>query len=318
MSLEGMDVDQAQGLARQLDGYGQALAHISAALAGLAAEFGHSWRGPASATFQQQCTAQYRPALSGAAQALSDMHTHLMANIQQQTRASAADSGPGRSGVAAVAAGIGGLSAGAILHAGLPVAKSIWDRVDKGNRFVLGPLDKLKNVAGNKYITGRYDKTWTRLVQLDRDSSLLRYKKSPILHWLHDQRLVQEGGKFLKYTHADKAIETLGPVGTAVGLVPVGADLLHVGSDLGRHDYAGAGGHLVDATADGLKDTKYPPLYLAGATLTLLKEDYDLGSKIDWTQVPNPLNADNFRNDYLPTFKSLPGQMVGPLEKAFL
>ena len=44
------------------------------------------------------------------------------------------------------------------------------------------------------------------------------------------------------------------------------------------------------------------------------KEDYELGSQIDWSQgIPNPFNADNFRNDYVPTFRSLPGQLVSTL-----
>ena len=65
MSLEGMDVDQAQQLARQLDGYARALTHLTTALGTLAGELGYHWQGPASATFQQQWAARYRGALGG-------------------------------------------------------------------------------------------------------------------------------------------------------------------------------------------------------------------------------------------------------------
>ncbi len=304
MSLEGMDVDQAQGLARQLDGYGQALAHISAALAGLAAELSHSWRGPTSATFQQQCTVQYRPSLSNAEQALNDMHAHLAANIQQQIRTSAADSGSSRTW---------GVIAG--LTTVLGKASDTWD--DRVGRFT-DPLEKIEKLAGNDWVTGRYDKTWTRLMDLDRNSSLLKFKQSPVLHALHDNPLIQGADHLLTVTHADKVLETLGPVGTAIGWAAVGSDVGQSAIALHDHQYASAGGHLVDATADYLKTRGGPVAYLAGADIVIWKENYDLASQIDWKQgIPNPFNAGTFREDYLPTFKSMPGQVAGILEKAF-
>ena len=71
MSLEGMDVDQAQRIAQQLEGYARALTHITSGLGTLTAELTYHWRGPASGTFQQQWSAQYRGAISRAAQALT-------------------------------------------------------------------------------------------------------------------------------------------------------------------------------------------------------------------------------------------------------
>ena len=59
MSLEGMDVDQAQRLVQQLDGYAQSLIHITAGLGTLTQELSYHWRGPASGTFQQQWSTQY-------------------------------------------------------------------------------------------------------------------------------------------------------------------------------------------------------------------------------------------------------------------
>jgi uncharacterized protein YukE len=315
MSLEGMDVDQAQGLARQLDGYGQALAHISAALAGLAAELSHSWRGPASAIFQQQCTAQYRPALSGAAQALSDMHAHLAANIHQQVRTSAADAGGGGGGVVSAAGALG-----AAFGAGLSSFHKFWD--NKVDPF-LTPLDKLKEVSGNDFKLGdpansEYGMVWKQLMKLDHESPLLAYKQSPIMLALHDDSHVQLAGRILRDTHADTALKVLGPVGTAMGLITVGGDVRHAIADAQGGHYTSAGGHLVDATAEALK-TRGLVGYLAGADIVIWKENYDLASQIDWKQgVPNPFDAGTFREDYLPTFESMPGQVAGVLKKAFL
>lgn len=312
MSFDGMDVEQAQSLARQLEGHAQNLGHITSSLTALTMALSQSWHGPASAVFQQQWAAQHHPALNGAARAMSDLHAHLTANIQQQVRASAADSGPGGGGDGG--GGAWGVIAG--ITAGLGAASKTWDHYV--GRFT-GPLDKLKDLAGNKWVTGRYDKTWTRLVNLDRDSSLFRYKQSPILHALHDNALVQRAGHLLTATHGDKVLEALGPVGTVMGYVAVGSDIGQGAVALHDRQYAKAGGDLVDATADSLKNSKYPVAYLAGVDVALIKEDYDLASQIDWKQgIPNPFNAGNWRTDYVPTFKSIPGQMIGPLEKAFL
>lgn len=305
MSFDGMDVEQAQGLARQLEGHAQTLAHVTASLTALTAALSQSWHGPASAVFQQQWAAQHHPALNGAARAMEDLRGHLVANIQQQVRASAADSGPG---------GAWGAVAG--LTTLLGTASGAWDHYV--GRFT-DPLDKIKDLAGNEWVTGRYDKTWTRLVNLDRDSSLFRYKKSPVLHALHDNALVQRAGRLLTETHAGSVLESLGTVGTVMGWAAVGSDAGQAAIALHDHQYASAGGDLVDATADGLKNSKNPVAYLAGVDIILAKEDYDLASQIDWKQgIPNPFDGDTFRQDYLPTFKSLPGQLVGPLEKAFL
>lgn len=309
MTFDGMDVEQAQGLARQLEGHAQNLGHITSSLTALTMALSQSWHGPASAVFQQQWAAQHHPALTGAVRAMSDLHAHLTANIQQQVRASAADAGPGGGG-----GGIWGVVAG--VAAGLGIASDAWEHYV--SRYT-DPLDTIKDLAGNKWVTGRYDKTWTRLVNLDRDSSLFRYKKSPIFHALHDNALVQRAGHLLTATHGDKVLEALGPVGTVMGYVAVGSDIGQGAVALHDHQYAKAGGDMVDATADSLKNSKYPVAYLAGVDIALVKEDYDLASQIDWKQgIPNPFNADNWRTDYVPTFKSIPGQMIGPLEKAFL
>jgi uncharacterized protein YukE len=310
MSLEGMDVDQAQGLARRLEANARALANVAAALAGLTAELSHYWRGPASATFQQQWATRHRPALSNAAQSLADMHARLVANVQQQIRASATDPSPGQ------AAGVIG---GVTLTALLSGASRVWDKANHYESLLTTPLDKIKEVAGNDDVAGRYNKTWTQLMKLDHDSPLLKYKRSPVLHWLHDNPQVKQVGHLLSGTHATAVLDKLDKVGKVMGIVTVTADVGKGGADILHHQYASAGGEVVNATSDGLKGMKNPVAYFAGGTVALLKEDYDLGSSIEWKQgIPNPFNADNFRNDYLPTFESMPGQMAGILEKAYL
>ena len=311
MSLEGMDVDQAQGLARRLEANAHGLTNVATALAGLTAELSHCWRGPASATFQQQWATRHRPALSNAAQALADMQTHLVANIQQQIRASAADPSLGQ------ANGIVGGAALTALLGGVGTAWGIADWLDQKRSLVMTPLEKIREVAGNKDVTGRYHKTWTRIKNLDQNGDFLKYKKSPVLQWLHDNPHVQLADQILTKTHTAGLLEKLGPVGTAMGVAKVTVDIGQGGDELYHQQYASAGGRFVDATADGLKTIPNPVAYLAGGTVALLKEDYILGSQIDWKNIPNPLNADTFRNDYLPTFESLPGQTVGILAKAY-
>jgi uncharacterized protein YukE len=309
MSFDGMDVEQAQGLARQLEGHAQNLGHITSSLTALTMALSQSWHGPASAVFQQQWAAQHHPALNGAARAMSDLHAHLAANIQQQVRASAADSGPGGSGGGAWAV-IAGITAG------LGAASDTWDRYV--SRYT-DPLEKLGDLASNKWVTGRYHKTWTRLVNLDRDSSLFRYKKSPVLHALHDNALVQRAGHLLTATHGGKLLEALGPAGAIMSGVGIAADGGQALMAVHDHQYAKAGGDLVDAAADGLKTSKNPVAYLIGANIVIWKENYDLASQIDWKQgIPNPFDAETFRDDYVPTFKSIPGQLAHTIVKAFL
>ncbi|MGH3154844.1 MAG: WXG100 family type VII secretion target [Streptosporangiaceae bacterium] len=299
MSFEGMDVNRAQALARTLGAHAQALAQITASIGSLAAVLADSWRGQAAVTFQHQCAAQYRPALGQAAQALGDMHTHLVANIQQQIRASAPDAGSDS------AVRTDALLGSAIIAGGLHVAETVWKTANTVNDWGVTPLDKLGEIAGNDYVTGRYDAQWTRLINLDRDSDFLKYKTSPVLHGLHDSSAVQEIGGFLDKTHVTGVVKRLSPVGQAIGWVSVGVNLYHAGDDIYHHQYAAAGGQLVDATATGLMNSDNPALFLAGAGLTLLKDDYD--------RDPSMFNA-----AIRPTFDTLPGNSAGALEKAFL
>lgn len=308
MSLEGMDVDQAQSLAGQLSGYAQALAHVTAALTALAAELSHSWRGPASATFQHYWTAQHRPALDQAAQALADMHTHLVANIAQQVHTS--DTNPGPSLFTRLAEDVTLAGVAAAVSRG-------WSDLQNGagwEGLVQTPLDKIVEVAGYDDVAGRYDESWSQLINLDHDSSFLKYKQSPILHALHDNPGVQQASDLITKTHGAQVLDKLDKAGKGLGYVTTGVDGGEAAYALGQHHYGDAVSHTVDATSSALMNTDNPATFLAGFDIALLKKDYQLGSQINWSQgIPNPLNATNLQTDYLPTFKALPGQLVSTL-----
>lgn len=313
MSLEGMDVDQARSLAGQLSGYAQALAHITAALTALAAELSHSWTGPASHTFQQHWTAQYRPALDQAAQALASMNTHLVANIEQQVQTSDTNPGGGL---------LDGLLGGVTLAGLLGGISRDWNDLQDGvgwEGLAQTPLDKVKDLAGTEYVLGPhgeedYGKTWTQLIDLDHNGPLLKYRESPIFNSLHDNAQVQSAGKLLGDTHGAQVLGTLDKAGKGLGYVATGVDGTEAVYDLHQHEYAAAVGHAVDATSSALMNTDNPATFLAGFDIALLKKDYQLGSQINWSQgIPNPLNVTNLQTDYLPTFKALPGQLVSTL-----
>jgi uncharacterized protein YukE len=93
MSFEGMDVDQLQGLAKQIDSDAQALDSLVTTLTGVVGTLTLLWNGPVAVTFEQDWQSKNRPALLGAYNTLRDLHTHLVSNISQQTSASAAEGG---------------------------------------------------------------------------------------------------------------------------------------------------------------------------------------------------------------------------------
>jgi uncharacterized protein YukE len=301
MSLEGMDVDQAQRLAQQLNGNTQALIHITGALGALTEELSYQWRGPASGTFQQQWSTQYQGALSRAAQTLTDMHTHLVANIRQQVQASDTDPGGGGTAGFRARAAISGLTLATLLSG----ASSVWGAVKGGNDY-FSMLDGPLRLARNANVVGRYDKTWTRVIHLANDSSLLKYKRSPFLHWFHDNPHVQEASSLLEKMPAH---DFIGRASGVVSDVAAGQQGLQGLSDIGNHHYAAAGGQMVDATASVLKGSRNPVLYLAGVDVSLIHRDYDLASQVNWSDIPNPLDPGVFRNDYVPSFKQLPGEV---------
>jgi uncharacterized protein YukE len=314
MSFEGMDVDQLQGLARQIDADAQTLSDLVTTLTGVAGRLPFYWQGPVAVTFEQDWQAKYRPALLAAGNTLAALHAHLVSNINRQAAASAADSG---GGTAAVISG-GGVAA---VLSGIGTAWGIVKAADSYLSTVETPLDWAKDLSGPAYdprdpAFNEYGKTWSELIKLDHDSPLLKYHESSVLQWLHDTPQVKTVGEFLSKGPASEVLEKAGIVGLAVGAVSTGVDAYHTGEELGEHHYAAAGGDLVDTTADGLKTIPTPATYLAGVALTLGKEDYDMAAQTDWTALP-ALSSQNIRDIYVPALKDVPGQMVAPLMKAF-
>lgn len=118
-------------------------------------------------------------------------------------------------------------------------------------------------------------------------------------------------------------VPVLGATGdfdTGMGMVTEGIDGAKAGDALANHQYAAAGGDLVDGTATALKagGPDDPVLYLTGVTLVIGKEDYDLAGQIDWSQgLPNPLSGDNWSSIYAPALEAVPGEMVPILVEAF-
>lgn len=323
MAFEGMDVDQAQSLARQLDHHAQALAQISAAAADLAAQISLYWRGPAAATFHQEWEGRHRPALTATAHALSDMHARLTANIREQQQASAAGTADGHSGAggATAVSGAAAVSLAGIARGAASLASNAWkwtNDISDGVSLVTTPAEKIMEIAGNKDVTGRYDTAWTTLKNAVGDPAFLHYKQSPVLHALHDSPRVQAASKILNAAHAPAVLDVADKATGAIGWANVGVDGVQAANDAAHGHYAAAGGEVVDGTATALKSSHNPVAYLAGGDLALLKADYDLAGQVDWKEgIPNPFTGTNFRDDYLPTFKSLPGQALGIVAKAF-
>lgn len=261
MSFEGMDADQLQGLAEQINADAQALSDLVTTLTSVAARLTVLWHGPLAAAFEQDWQSKLSPSLRAAAGTLTDLHTHLQNNIKAQVSASAAEAGPG----AGPSTGTG-----AILPAVAAGAGVIWGGAQLAGQFT-SPVDTVASL-----IPGASD----------------------------DLPVLGAAGDF----------------DTGMAMVTAGVDGAKAGDALANHQYAAAGGDLVDGTADALKagGPEDPVPYLAGVTLELGKEDYDLAGQIDWSQgVPNPLAGSNFSTIYAPALEEVPGEMVAPLMQAF-
>ena len=93
MSFEGMDVDQLQGLAKQIDADAQRLYSLVTSLADVLGGLTLLWNGPVAVTFEQDWQSKKRPALLAAYNTHTNQNTHLVSNISQHTSASTADGG---------------------------------------------------------------------------------------------------------------------------------------------------------------------------------------------------------------------------------
>lgn len=293
MSIEGMDVELAQAIARELDDSAQALFRIGGVLGALTTELLFHWRGSASMTFEQQWTAQHQPALHAASGALADMHAHLVANIAEQVRASAAD-GPGL----------------------LSEARHFYDVAHWVDETAKGAGDARKwiiRIAGNDLITGRYGKAWTRWLRLTHDAPLLKYKSWPVMHSLHDNEWVQKASRTLDDPTVGRFFDVADKVGEkfVIPLAIVGGlfDAGYIVKDLKHHQYLHAVGYGLDVTATGLMLIPTPPTIAIGVAITVARA-------VPWDKIWAAAD------DYLPAAMTMfagdvPARFSGKLEEIF-
>ena len=316
MSYEGMDVDQARGLARQFDANANALAAIAATVTGLAADLAYHWRGPVSAAFERDWSARQGPALHAAAQSLSDLHARLVVNIDQQVTASA---GTGGSVTGGSVTGGGGT-----LDRIVKDASGAWNWWGKINFWpsVLGmPVDLIDKLSSDAYVANsaaskEYNQVWQGLIKLDHNSAFLKFHESPALRYIHDLSWVQKGQEYLGV--ADRALvrthlaSVLGPFGMIMGASDAIVNGGQAINDLWHGHYNSAIMHLGTVAEDegGVAGL------VGGFSVRLLAEDYELGKPIQWSQLPSDFTGGNFQRFFLPSLEAAPGQALGPVVKA--
>ena len=303
MNLEGMDVGQVDSLARRIDTHTRTLESIAAILGGLAAELSHLWRGPAAATFQHDCETLHRPAIAAAASALSDMHQHLIANLAQQRRASAADSAgsagsAGSGGLSALAGIVGGAVAGGIVQA--------WDTTEKVEPWTTLPeylLGKEKEIFGHADPEPAGHGPWVWLEKHTEDPVFPFFADSKAVHWLHDTTALRSADELLVKTHAYKVLgKVIEPVSLGLGVAAVGADLAQAGKAAASGDTYGAASHLVDAEADAVGMVPVVG-WVGDFDIEMAKKDVQ--QIVTGGPVPSPFSWQNLKEDYAP----LPGEM---------
>jgi uncharacterized protein YukE len=269
MSFEGMDVDQLQGLAKQIDSDAQALDKLVITLTGVVGTLTLLWNGPVAATFEQDWQSKNRPALRSAYDILTSLHTHLVNNISQQTSASAAEGGWTAERVVGDAENV--LTAAGVL--GLPLA-------------IISDLGKAADGLDGASL-------WTKAWSYATD----------------DRLFSQDGVGWVKTTAEfvadhpalDDSLKVVGLAGSAIGVAHVVEDSYRASEDLNDGNYAGAANEFVEGVADGLQAYPSPVTYLAGVDLKLL----DQLANLDWKDTPNPLSASQFKQYYLPELESM-------------
>jgi uncharacterized protein YukE len=282
MPIEGMDVDQLQGLARQIDSDAQTLSRVMAAITGVAGQLVLLWRGAVADAFEQDWRSRSRPALQTAYNTLTDLHTHLVNNINQQTSASAADGGwtldriTGDAGNVLTAVGLAGIALSAVQAVGK----------DAGLIAKHEPLEPDDP---------------SLLAFLKGDQTVSDVVRSPGMKWLYDSSDVRTAGEVLTSGPVDKALKVVGVAGIAVGTVKTLDDAYHAADALDQDHYAAAANYFVDGVADGLKTVPNPVIYLAGVDVSLLHQV----ATLDWKDTPNPFSGSNFSQDYVPVLKSM-------------
>jgi len=268
MSFEGMDADQLRGLAKQIDSDAQALDNLVTRLTGVVGTLTLLWNGPVAATFEQDWQSKNRPALLAAYHTLSDLHTHLVSNISQQTSASAADGGW------TAERAVGDLENGIKIVGAVGLPLGIISEFGGG-------LTDLKDASILK-------KGWT-------------YATEDRLFSSDDGGWARTTTEFVEDSHLGTGLKVAGLAGSAVGVAHVAEDSYRASEDLDDGNYAGAANEFVEGAADGLQAYPSPVTYLAGVDVKLL----DQVANLDWKDTPNPFSGSNFEQYYLPEFESM-------------
>ena len=272
MSFEGMDVEQVQGIASQLDANARALDGMAGLLAILAGELSLHWQGPAAARFHQEWTSGHRQALHAAAEALTGMHATLVANITQQESASAAEAGLGAE----------------VLH---------WGQVGLTAAGLVGFPVAMLEQTGQWAEKGGKENLWT---YYKGDHAFTGLEDTQAFSWLKSDP-VQKADDFLHFKGVYTAFHVLGWAGMGVAAVKVVGDAGKAANAYEAGNYGAAAGDVYDGVTDGLKGSGDPVLYGVGVDLTLAKDVAGL----DWKDTPNPLSGDNFKQYYVPEIEQM-------------
>jgi uncharacterized protein YukE len=267
MSFDGMDVDQLQGLAKQVGSDAQALYNLVTSLNGVIGGLTFLWNGPVAATFEQDWQSKNRPALLAAHNTLTSLHAHLVTNINQQVSASAAEGG----WTAERVVGDFENTLTAIGLVGIPI----------------GLISELGEAP--KEVTG-----WKQVLSYATDDHLFSLSPDGV-GW------VKSTASFLEKSHVDDGLKALGLVGSAIGAYHVIEDSYHAEQDFSDGNYVGAANEFADGVSDGLKAYPSPVTYLAGVDVKLL----DQVANLDWKDTPNPFSGSNFSQYYWPEVQSM-------------
>jgi len=306
MSFEGMDVDQLTALAKQIDSAAQALYNLVTSLTGTMGGLTLLWHGPVAATFEQDWESKNRPALLAAYNTLTNLHTHLVNNINQQTSASAADGG------------ILSRVDGGILSTIAGDAHDLWgdwEKIANPAALIHFLPDEVHELSGKEYnprakAYKEYNKAWDKLTQLDHDSKFLKYHESPVLRYVHDASYVKNADKILVRTHI---APFLGPVGAVLALPDAIVNTGEAIVDLKDHRYNSAIQHAGTVA----EDEGGPVGLLGGFATRLIAQDYELGKQLQWSDTPNPFSGDNFKQDWLPSIEEAPKKTFDTVWNAF-
>jgi uncharacterized protein YukE len=272
MSFEGMDVEQLQGLAKQIDSDAQALDKLVITLTGVVGTLTLLWNGPMAATFEQDWQSKNRPALLAAYDILTTLHTHLVNNISQQTSASAAEGGWTAGRVINDLATNGPTAVGAVGF-GLSVISELGERK-------ITPLTK----------ANLWEKGWTYATE-DR---LFRLP-SVNVGW------IKTTAKFVAdHPVLDDGLKVVGIAGSAVKAFDAVDDLYDAGDDLYHGHYAAATYEAVEGAANGLQAYPSPVTELAGVGLKLA----DQVAKQELQGTPAPVSGSNFPQNYVPSLSA--------------